>query len=241
MFLSVFSDPSFALRAVRRMLSHTSAGPLLLHAGLHFGPVVHARGAMFGDAVNTTARLASLAKPGEVLISGNFVAELSEFEAETLRPLDTIRFKGKKTPTQVYSLLGATGAPATEISYRGLSRPFDARAECDGTDVSISLEYRDREYSCVEPGTIVIGRAPDCDLVIFKPWVSRSHATVTARRGKIEISDQSAAGTYAMIENASEVSLHRETLLLTSSGIISPAVPTADDRAEIITYKIDTV
>ncbi len=37
---------------------------------MHFGSVIHARGDVVGDAVNLTARLAALARPGEVLAAG---------------------------------------------------------------------------------------------------------------------------------------------------------------------------
>src|SRR5262249_22733469 len=59
--LCLFADPCSALRAARRMLSQQSTGSLAIHAGVHFGPVIHAHDDIFGDAVNLTARLAAIA------------------------------------------------------------------------------------------------------------------------------------------------------------------------------------
>lgn len=237
--LCVFADPSSALRAAQRMLLTTLGGPLSVHAGLHYGPVIHARGDIYGDAVNLTARLAALAKPGELLTSGRFVAELDEGEAATLRPLESIRFKGKRNPVEVYSFLGRTEALVTDVAITLNSRPFLSRAIPGLSDVTVSLSHRDRIYTCLEHRKILVGRASHCDLVIDKPWVSRSHATIAVRRGKVEIVDQSTAGTYVTIGEGSEIFLHRETLSLTGSGIISPTVPQGDAGAEKVVFAID--
>src|SRR5258708_7390307 len=82
--LCYFVDPCSALRAARRM---QSTGPLAIHAGVHFGPVIHAHDDIFGDAVNLTARLAAAAKAGEVLISQSIVDRLPESETRNLRAL----------------------------------------------------------------------------------------------------------------------------------------------------------
>ena len=83
-----------------------------------------------------------------------------------------------------------------------------------------------------------IGRAPECDLVIGQPWISRRHAVVTVRRGKVAIEDRSSSGTYVTIGNGRELFMHRESALLTGSGIISPAMRPSDAGAEIVHYEI---
>lgn len=47
-----------------------------LHVGLAYGPVLHQHGDIFGTVVNLASRLASLARPGTVLIDDAFAAQL---------------------------------------------------------------------------------------------------------------------------------------------------------------------
>ena len=74
--LCVFADASKAVQAASEMLGSGPTGDVVLHGGLHWGSVLLTRNEVFGDAVNLTARLASLANSGEVLISAELVAEL---------------------------------------------------------------------------------------------------------------------------------------------------------------------
>ena len=237
--LCVFDDPSSALTAVREVHSQRLNRSLAIHAGMNFGHIIRARGDIFGDAVNLTARLAALAKPGEVLVSQSFVDQLPEGEAGTLRFLDNFTFKGKSAPTTVYSLLEETAAPLTDVSFPGGPGSSSAGPAPTAPDTVVTLRYKGRTHTCPEEARLVIGRAPGCDLVIAKRWVSRNHATVAVRRGKVELGDQSTSGTYVTTQDGSEVFLHRETLLLSGSGTISPAVSSNDERAEIVAYEVD--
>jgi hypothetical protein len=57
------------------------------------------------------------------------------------------------------------------------------------------------------------------------------------KRGKIQIDDQSSAGTYVTVHDGRELLIRRETAFLTGSGIISPTVRPTDAGAEIIHYE----
>ena len=103
--LCTFAEPSSALRAARELLARSSASQLAIHGGMHVGPVVHAHGDIFGDAVNLTARLAALARSGEILTSKDFVDRMPPADRSSLRVLDTRIFKGKSTPTEIYLLI----------------------------------------------------------------------------------------------------------------------------------------
>lgn len=232
--LCSFAEAVAALRAVRQMLAQPPSGPLAIHAGVHFGPLIRTRGDAFGDAVNLTARLAALAKPGEVLVSRRFVDQLPEADTKSLRALDNITFKGKRTQTEVFSLMEDFAQPRTEI---GFARP---EAQGDGADVQVTLKlrYADRSHSCGDRSTLSIGRSADCDLVIERPWVSRNHAVITVRRGKVQLDDRSSTGTYVSVRDGFEFFMRREIVLLTGSGTISPAVRPTDASAAIIHYEV---
>ena len=81
------------MKAVCQISSQLTKGPLRARIGLHFGAVIRARGAVFGDVVNVTARLSTTANPGEVLISQRhwgesrshgFLARLGLHEGKTI-------------------------------------------------------------------------------------------------------------------------------------------------------------
>jgi len=237
--LCTFNDPSSALRAVRRMLSVQSRGSLAIHAGIHFGQVIHARGDIFGDAVNLTARLASLAKSGEVLISRSFVDRLPEADAKSLRVLDTITFKGKSESTEVYSLVQDDTTLRTQAAIGrgfGQTRMLHQLAT---PELSVTLRYKEQTQSCEEGASFTIGRSPACDLVIGQPWVSRTHATVSVRYGKVQLEDSSSSGTYVTTRDGDEFFMRRETMILPGSGTISPALRPAEETAEVIHFSVD--
>lgn len=230
--LCTFADPAAALRAARLMLFQLSSGPLAIHAGIHFGQTIPVGGDVYGDAVNLTARLAASAKPGEILASRRFLDQLSEPEVCAFRPLDSMTFKGRHAATEVYSFLEDVQAARTEM-FLG-SGSGNPRA---GQDIVVLLSYGTGSWQYRDRDILSIGRSPDCGLVIRQPWISRRHATLTVRGGKIQLDDQSSSGTYVTMQEQ-ETFLHRETALLTGTGTISPARRPADSGAEIIHYRI---
>jgi adenylate cyclase len=236
--LCFFGDPSAAVKAARRMVSKSPTGPLAVHAGVHFGPIIHAHGDAFGDAVNLTARLASLAKPGEALISQKLVDQLPRAESRFLRLLDSITFKGKSAQIDVYSLLEDDAAPRTEIMAGFGPKPTRTRRRQAAPGVTVTLHYAGRSEHCGERASLSIGRSPECDVVIGQAWVSRTHATVSVRRGKVQLDDSSSSGTYVSVGDDYEFFMRRETVLLTGSGLISPALRPTDARAEVIRYEV---
>jgi adenylate cyclase len=215
------------------MLCQYAKGSLAIHAGLHFGRVIWVAEDLFGDAVNLTARLAASAKPGEILASRSFLDQLPEPDIRSFRVLDSMTFKGKNAPTEVYSFLEDVRAEKTEIILGGGLKNQPA-----GAEVTVVLRYRIGSWQCREQDTLLIGRSPDCDLVIEQPWISRQHAMLMVRRGKVHLNDQSSSGTYVTMPDGEETLLRRETALLTGSGNISPARRSTDAEAEVIHYEI---
>ena len=231
--LCAFDDPAAALRAVQAMLSLTFEGTLKIHAGLHLGPVIHARDDIFGDAVNMTARLAALANPGEVLISESFVGKLADGDIARLRALDKVSLRGKTVPIKVYSLQEEDREAATAFG------PGTAYTHTRGAaGVAMTLTYAEQVLVYKDTARVSIGRSTECDILIARPWVSRHHATVTLHGGRVQIEDRSSSGTYVAASDGHEFFVRRETVVLTGSGRISPAIKITDARAEIVRFDI---
>jgi adenylate cyclase len=237
--LSAFTNPTDALRAARKMLSQQLTGPLAIHVGLHFGRIIRARGDVFGDAVNTTARLAALAKPGEILVSQNLVEQLPTVDSRVLRVLDHITFKGKMAPTKVYALTREGDASRTEVAINHVAGHTRTQHQHSTPNVELITRYAGQEWSCSEGDTLTIGRAVECDVIVGQPWVSRQHLVLSVQRGKVQIADQSSSGTYVFMTDGYEFFIRRELVLLTGSGVISPAMPPKETQAELIRYEVN--
>jgi adenylate cyclase len=236
--LAYFTQPSQAFRAVRAMLSHPTDSALRIHGGLHFGQIVLADGDIYGEAVNLTARLAALANAGEALLSRSFFDQLPPRETACLQPLDQFRLKGVSSPIQIYSLVDDDTAVQTQIFTRPTEPPVALPRWPEASEVTLVLTHQHGSRRCGETESMLIGRSDDCDIVLSRPWISRRHAMVTVRDGKAMLEDRSSSGTYVAIGGGHELLLRRESIMLTGTGVISPAVHPARPEAEPIRFEI---
>ena len=104
--------------------------------------------------------------------------------------------------------------------------------------VTVRLCFESAAKVCGDQQNVSIGRSPGCDIVIEKPWVSRSHLTVSVQHGKVELVDQSSSGTYVSIPGGYAFFMRRESVLLTASGTISPGLRPEDPEAQVIRYEV---
>src|SRR5258708_18953346 len=95
-----------ALEMQQRVLAlpPTSGVKLAIRIGFHFGLVLEDKGDFWGDGVNTAARLAGLAKAGQILTSGATTNALPAAQRTDLRDLDAIQVKGKQEAVRVFEL-----------------------------------------------------------------------------------------------------------------------------------------
>jgi adenylate cyclase len=237
--LGYFTQPSQAFRAIRAMLSHSTNSALRIHGGLHYGQILLADGDIYGEAVNLTARLAALANAGEALLSRSFFDQLPPPETACLQPLDRFRLKGVSSPIQIYSLVDDDGsAVQTQIFARPTEPPAGSQPWLETSKVTLVLTHQHGSRHCGETESMLIGRSDDCDIVLSRPWISRRHAMVTVRDGKAMLEDRSSSGTYVAIAGGHELLLRRETIMLTGTGVISPALHPARPEAEPIRFEV---
>jgi predicted component of type VI protein secretion system len=67
---------------------------------------------------------------------------------------------------------------------------------------------------------VTLGRAEDNDLIIKGNLISRIHAKVEMRRGKIIIVDQSTNGTFVLNVQGDETFVRRDSAQLSGEGTI---------------------
>ena len=217
--MCLFETADDALNAGRMMqewLTRQEAlgeSTIAVRVGCHFGSVIDREGDLFGDSVNVAARVANMAKGGQVLTTEDTVAALSGPLRERVRVLGRFTIRGKREDVSIYELLWQDSEYHT---YAGTQSGFGRRP------THITLKYAGQEIrlGSGERTSLTVGRDAGCDIVIPDTKASRRHARIEARRDRFVLIDQSVNGTYVRIGNE-EIPLLHEELILYSQGQIS--------------------
>ena len=238
--LCTFPDADSAVRAATRMMDDQTDQPLEIHVGINHGPVVHDRGGIFGDVVNTAARMQSLAKPGEIITTEAVYDQLSDDLRRQVRHLDSQTVKGKSEPMNIYAVFKNDTQVTYYVGEDGKHTVHPKNLfKAGGPKVNVTLEFGDRTIVRRDGAAgFHIGRAGSCDLIIDQPCVSRDHAVLTVRRGKVLLTDMSSTGTWIVQADGEPVLLRRDVMQLASDGIVSLGLRPRDDGPTIIKYRL---
>ena len=186
---------------------------IAVRVGCHFGPVIIENSEdLFGDSVNVAARVAAMAKAGQVLTTEDTVATLSGPLRDSIRVLGRFAIRGKREDLTLYELLWQEG------DYTFLGTQSDAGPR--STRMILKHAGREIQLGGGERTSLIVGRDAACDIVITDSKASRRHARIETRRDRFVLIDQSANGTYVRIGNE-EFPLLREELILYAQGQIS--------------------
>lgn len=211
----------------------TSIGPVTLtvRIGLHFGPAIHENGDVFGDAVNVAARMASMAKSGQIITTQSTVDELSAILRASSRFIDRAPVKGKKETMDICEILWQQ-EDVTRMSTGAVH-------QTDHNSVRLRLKYRDQSIVMDEHRTqVVLGRSKTTDISINESLASRQHVKIERRRGKFFIIDQSTNGTYVQQEGQQSF-LRREEMPLGERGEISLGRAFKDQPNDLVQFESD--
>ncbi|HUY03171.1 MAG TPA: adenylate/guanylate cyclase domain-containing protein [Rhodocyclaceae bacterium] len=229
--MALFSDPGDALwaaydmqQAMHERGNRPSLLPVSLHIGIHSGAVIEAGGDAFGDTVNIAARIASLAKPEQILTTAETIKEARQRHLPSYRRLATIPLKGRKDPVELREILWADPDPDEEIDYLTVldGMPSGLAGRSDAPALTLRARGNSVEVSRLRP-RITIGRDPASDLVVSDPLASRTHALIEMRGDKFVLIDQSSNGTYVtprLETTGMTISLRREECMLSGEGRI---------------------
>lgn len=222
--LVVFPEADAALGCARRMQNalHTDPGPggadLALRVGLHQGPVQRRDGGVFGDTINTAARVRDLAPPRLILATAELRGALRPALAARLTPYDRIEVRGKALPLTLYQVpwqpddvnrtLSMASVDDPETTFVEFARSGTLRLVIDGCERCVGSS--DLPLS--------VGRGKHCDLTVETSTASRLHCRLEYRRGKFILVDSSTNGTRLVRSDGSEMLLKRESAILTGTG-----------------------
>jgi class 3 adenylate cyclase/tetratricopeptide (TPR) repeat protein len=201
-------------RAVDAFVATLTAGParsLRMHTGINSGLVVARRSdaragdfALTGDAVNTAARLRSLAAPGEILVSESVWRQVADaFEGETAPATEV---KGKEQPLAAVRIVAARSAPAA------------------GATPVIGRDEELREFRAVAEACAARGRAR---VVVVRgdPGVGKSR--LVAEFAAIAASHGFACHSAAVLDFGSETG--RDAVRSVARSLLGIAAPADDD------------
>jgi adenylate cyclase len=103
-----FPEPGQAVRCGLELVDRIpGVGLPQARVGLHSGPVVFQDGDYFGGTVNIAARITDYARPGEVLVSDQVVADTDRLEAVRFEPVGPVSLKGLSAPITLFTAVHA--------------------------------------------------------------------------------------------------------------------------------------
>ena len=183
---------------------------LAIHAGFQFGPVLLEQADAFGDTVNVAARLCSLAKGGQTLMTAQTLEQLPAPLRVRTRSQNVQAVKGKQDDMELFELLW-------HESEEDLTTMATRRA---GRQARLTLRCGERQVDVAEANVLTFGRDGQNDFVILDRKASRLHARIERRRDKYVLIDHSTNGTFCVVHGEREVELRREELMLRGRGRI---------------------
>ena len=234
--MTIFPDAGSAAEAAVEMQEGITGQmvvdgrPMAVRVGFHFGPTLLEDDDVFGDAVNLAARSVSQAKAGEILTTGDTASVLPERWRSACRQIDLTQVKGKRDEIAIHELVWEA-SDATIVR-----KPWTTRQRAGGGLTLIAGDTR-LDVSEVHPSA-TIGRAEQNDLVVRQPVISRLHARIEYRNGRIVLTDLSANGTYIEAEGGDSRLLHRDSQELSGSGRLGLGEAVATDAPTTLQYQV---
>lgn len=234
--MTTFSSVDAGIQAACEMqhrvtdLPPVSGVKLAIRVGFHFGPAIEENDDVFGDTVNTAARMAGLAKAGQVITTAESLAALTLSMAPEVREIDSLTVKGKAEDVRVCEVLWQEGADLT-MKASGVA-PLYVVAR-------LLIRYRDTELT-LDParGLLTLGRDMSNEVVIRDQRASRNHARIERRRDKFVLIDQSTNGTFLRIEGENEVILKREEMILRGHGTIGFGHSAMEQGIDLMQFEV---
>lgn len=200
-----------------------------IRIGFHYGEVIDEGEDVFGDVVNSAARVLDCAAESEIVTTQETVVRFSPGHRERVIPLRALTVKGKKSQLTLCKL-GWDDVEGT-MSDKMLEGRHDP-TQNPPSRIHLRLQDRTWEIQSNEPA-FTMGREGYNQITIQDSQVSRTHARIEYQLGRFILVDQSTNGTYLVIDGHACRILRRDDAPLVGSGWIglgrepNPASPLA--------------
>lgn len=216
--MCVFPDADRGHLAATDMQLNVAALPIVsgvkrsIRIGFHAGAVIEERGDVFGDTVNTAARMLGLAKGDQIITTLSTVTHLSPMLRASTRRIAALAIKGKADDIDVCEVIWQGGDDLTMVTLS---------SDDSAPQIELHLTHGTQRLVLERAGAgIVLGRDASCEIVIADRKASRLHARIERRRDKFFLVDQSTNGTFISFAGEAEIGLRREEIILRGHGRI---------------------
>lgn len=239
--LATFESGPMALDAVYQMQKHLElsaqsqgeeGAAFKIRVGIQQGPVILENNDVFGNAVNTAARLVALAKANQILTTDETLNLLGQDFCGLARKTDVVRLKGLKGEFTIYEMLSPESQQTVtmaldEDSVVGLiNQPEHLKITFQ--EKSILLDLHNPQVS--------FGRSEDNDLVVASQTASRFHGKIEYKKDRFVLVDQSYNGTYVLPEGQELMQVRHDEFVLTGKGCILLGHKDVSDTLNTIHY-----
>jgi hypothetical protein len=226
-----FASVDAALAAAVAMRDMPYEPTLSMHAGIHAGAVQRDAEQLYGDAVNTAARMADIAKRFEIVLTDAAQRQLANpGRWRNLRLIPKVPVKGKPEPMDIYLL------PNERQKLTDYRPPQHAKSHRGALQLRYGTTLVVVDTSAA---ACLIGRDDECRMKIDHRLVSRRHASIECVSGKFFLQDHSTNGTYVTEAGGAEPTLvQREIYQLKGTGAISLGVEPAVNPDHLIVFSL---
>jgi len=236
--MCTFPSPNLAIKAAIGMQESVSGNfvldthPIGIRIGFHHGTVIAEKGDVYGDTVNVAARMAGLAKKGQI-ITNALTFNISNFnESIKYRNLGKTKIKGKLLAVKMIEIFWHKD----DSQVTRVSSALDLKLPDAAFKMTLNINGRQIKMTEKSPNKI-IGRGEECDIQILAPMASRIHAEIQFSDGNFKIEDQSTNGTWLEM-GGNSLRLHRDKTVLLGSGKISLGSDDFSDAEMTIIFEI---
>jgi class 3 adenylate cyclase len=235
--MAAFPDADGAMQAASDMQTSVASLPafgelrLAIRVGFHFGAALEDKADFFGDAVNTAARMAGLAKAGQIITTAATVAALSPLLRQGTREMAAIAVKGKQDTVPVCEVLWQPDAEVTMLAPNHVAA---------ATEPVLLLTHGARTLILdATMHAVQIGRDASNTFAISDRMASRLHGRIERRGDKFYYVDLSTNGTYLTLQGDAETVLRRDQAMLRGSGTLAFGHPASDPGGDLLTFVVE--
>ncbi len=207
--------------------------PPNIYVGIQYGPVIREENDVFGDAVNVSSRMVSMAKQRQIVTTQDTVDVLSDEYRNEARKIDTTTVKGKSGEMDIFEIVWEQQDATVMVDDSAEPLKIESQMELIFQNITVLVDQN-------RP-SITLGRQNHNDIVVNDGRVSRSHARIEYRRGKFILIDQSTNGTFALIQGKKNLTLKRDEAMLLGKGIIGLGREVVEDSPVAIHYSIKLI
>lgn len=236
--MCTFPNPQLAIKASVAMQKSVAGNfvlgthPIGIRIGFHHGKVIAEKGDVYGDTVNVAARMAGLAKKGQIITNSVTFVDSNFNNSIKHRSLGKTKVKGKILAVRIIEIFWQKDV--SQVTR--ISSALDLQLPEAAFNMSLDINGRQMKMTEKSPNKVV-GRGEECDIQILAPMASRLHAEIQFSDGNFKVEDQSTNGTWIEM-GGNIVRLHRDKTVLLGSGKISLGSADFSDSSVIIKFEL---